>query len=89
MVIWNILQAFGICYGHLVHFRAIWYIFSRFGMLHREKSGNPDVDSPLNRGSLPQSPFVGTAMHRFALPADWQSAFFKIEIEFNNVGRNS
>jgi hypothetical protein len=43
-------------FGHLVHFTAIWYIlwlpiwyilwsigvlFSRFGMLHQEKSGNP------------------------------------------------
>jgi hypothetical protein len=31
----------GILYGHLVHFVVIWYIFSRFGMLYREKSGNP------------------------------------------------
>jgi hypothetical protein len=30
-----------IFYGNLVHFVAIWYIFSRFGMLRREKSGNP------------------------------------------------
>jgi hypothetical protein len=27
-----------------VYFKAIWYIlwYSRFGMLHQEKSGNPD-----------------------------------------------
>jgi hypothetical protein len=30
-----------IFYGHLVHFVAIWYILPRFGMLYREKSGNP------------------------------------------------
>jgi hypothetical protein len=23
----------------------IWYIFSRFGMLYKEKSGNPDADA--------------------------------------------
>jgi hypothetical protein len=27
----------------LVHFLVIWYIFCRFGMLCREKSGNPDL----------------------------------------------
>jgi hypothetical protein len=27
--------------GNLVHFVVIWYIFPRFGMLHRERSGNP------------------------------------------------
>jgi hypothetical protein len=44
----------GIFYGHLVYIRAIWYsfvaisynlwsfgIFFRFGMVYREKSGNP------------------------------------------------
>jgi hypothetical protein len=28
-------------YGHLVHFVVIWYIFSSFGILYREQSGNP------------------------------------------------
>jgi hypothetical protein len=27
MAIWNILQTFGIFYGHLVHFAVIWYFF--------------------------------------------------------------
>jgi hypothetical protein len=27
--------------GHLIHFVVMWYIFPRFGMLYREKSGNP------------------------------------------------
>jgi hypothetical protein len=44
----------GIFYEHLVHFMVfcyilwtfekflvIWYIFSRFGILYKEKSGNP------------------------------------------------
>jgi hypothetical protein len=35
---WSILCPNGIFYGHLV---VIWYIFSRFGKLSREKSGNP------------------------------------------------
>jgi hypothetical protein len=49
------MEGVGIFYGHLVYFiarryilwpfgifLAIWYIFSRFGMLYKEKSGNPD-----------------------------------------------
>jgi hypothetical protein len=27
---------------HLVYFVVIWYIFSRFGILYQEKSGNPE-----------------------------------------------
>jgi hypothetical protein len=27
-------------YGHSANFGFVWYIFSRFGMLHKEKSGN-------------------------------------------------
>jgi hypothetical protein len=47
MAIMSILRPDGIFYGHLVvpilvQFLVIWYIFPRFGMLHREKSGNPD-----------------------------------------------
>jgi hypothetical protein len=33
----------GISCGNLVYFMVIWYIFSRFGMLYQEKSGNPDL----------------------------------------------
>jgi hypothetical protein len=44
-VIWNKLQPFGIFYtypfGNLV---VIWYIFPRFGILCKEKSGNPAGD---------------------------------------------
>jgi hypothetical protein len=49
-----ILWPFGVFCGHLVYFMAIWYIlgpfgllygylvyFSRFGILYKEKSGNP------------------------------------------------
>jgi hypothetical protein len=36
-----LLQPNGIFHGHLVHFAVSWYTFSRFGMLRREKSGNP------------------------------------------------
>jgi hypothetical protein len=38
------------CYGYLVYFVVIWYIFPRFGMLYQEKSGNPaaDVGDALN-----------------------------------------
>jgi hypothetical protein len=35
MVIWNILQTFGIFYDHLVHFMFIWYIFSGLGIMYQ------------------------------------------------------
>jgi hypothetical protein len=38
------LSPIGIFYGHLVHSVVFWYIFSRFGMLRREKSGNPVLE---------------------------------------------
>jgi predicted membrane protein len=43
IAIWNILWRLGIFYDHLVHFVLIWYIFSGFGSLYQEKSGNPEV----------------------------------------------
>jgi hypothetical protein len=47
MAIWSILGTLEICYGHLVYFVVIWYIFPRFGILDQEKSGNSDPDSKL------------------------------------------
>jgi hypothetical protein len=57
MAIWSILCPFGVFYGYLIYFShlrtfgtffgqlvycmVIWYIFPRFGILCREKSGNP------------------------------------------------
>jgi hypothetical protein len=41
MVIWNILWPFGKFYGHFGNLVAIWHIFSRFGILNKETSGNP------------------------------------------------
>jgi hypothetical protein len=40
MAILNILRTFGIFNDHLVHFVFIWYIFSGFGIMNNEKSGN-------------------------------------------------
>jgi hypothetical protein len=37
----SILRTNSIFYG-ILHFVVMWYIFTRFGMLYREKSGNPD-----------------------------------------------
>jgi hypothetical protein len=37
---------FGTIYGDLVTFVVIWYVFSRFGMLYKEKSGNPAEHAP-------------------------------------------
>jgi hypothetical protein len=39
MAIWYILWPFGIFYGRLV-ICGIWYVFSRFGIVRKEKSGN-------------------------------------------------
>jgi hypothetical protein len=37
------MKNLGIFYDHLVHFVVIWYNFPRFGILDKEKSGNPRV----------------------------------------------
>jgi hypothetical protein len=38
---WSILRSFLKFYGHFVKFVVIWCIFPRFGILYKEKSGNP------------------------------------------------
>jgi hypothetical protein len=40
MAIWN-LGDLGYFYDHLLHFVYFWYIFSGFGIMYQEKSGNP------------------------------------------------
>jgi hypothetical protein len=40
MTIWRILLLLEIFNGHLVYFVVIWYIFTSFGILYQEKSGN-------------------------------------------------
>jgi hypothetical protein len=44
MAFWNI-WTFGTFYGHLVILVLIWFIFPRFGILCKEKSGNPAFDN--------------------------------------------
>jgi hypothetical protein len=34
-------------YDHLVHFVSIWYIFSGFGIIDQDQSGNPAADTLL------------------------------------------
>jgi hypothetical protein len=41
MAIWNILRTFGLLHDRLVQFVLICYIYSGFGIIHEEKSGNP------------------------------------------------
>jgi hypothetical protein len=36
----------------LVYFMVIWFIFPHFGMLHQEKSGNPDVKAIITNTNL-------------------------------------
>jgi hypothetical protein len=46
MAIWNnILWTFGIFDDHLEHLVFPWYICSGFGIMYKEKSGNPGVAS--------------------------------------------
>jgi hypothetical protein len=55
---WHTLWPFGIYYGHLKHFMAIWYICPRFGALCQEKSGNPGPELPRNfqgLGCIPET----------------------------------
>jgi hypothetical protein len=57
MAIWSILLPFRIFYGNYVVF---WNIFSRFGLLCQEKSGNPDEEAddffPSRNNSFAQWP---------------------------------
>jgi hypothetical protein len=72
MVIWYILWSFAIFYGHLLYFMVICYIlwsfviflvrlvyFSRFGILYKEKSGNP-VFIPYVDGLCLKSAFLNS-----------------------------
>jgi hypothetical protein len=58
MAVWNILRMFGIFYDHLVPFMFIWYIFSGFGIMYQEKSGDP-AKKP--RGCRPSRDVIGRA----------------------------
>jgi hypothetical protein len=57
MPIWNIIRPLGIDIVHM----AVWYIFYRFGMFDRDKSGNPaDEQSQAgNDGKVEISPIKG------------------------------
>jgi hypothetical protein len=54
MSIWSILMPFGTFCGHMLYFVIIWYIFSRFGMMYKEKSGNPAADATYNVSKSPR-----------------------------------
>jgi hypothetical protein len=59
-IFWTIyIWPFGVFYGNLVYFVVIWYIFLRFGVLYREKSGNPET----KRGNA--RPFKSTCLKIF------------------------
>jgi hypothetical protein len=48
LAIWSTLLLFAIFCCLLVNFMVTWYIFSCFGMLYQEKSGNPEPDYVLS-----------------------------------------
>jgi hypothetical protein len=50
MVTWNILRPFRIFNSHLLYIVVIWHIFSIFGILYQETSGNPGYDRSQTRG---------------------------------------
>jgi hypothetical protein len=45
LAIWYILRTFGIFVSH-------FDLFSRFGMLHQDKSGNPILDTMAKKGNI-------------------------------------
>jgi hypothetical protein len=57
MVIGNILRRLGIFYDHLEHFVFIWYIFSCFGIMEKEKSGNLAVGTNNKAGIIQTFPW--------------------------------
>jgi hypothetical protein len=48
MAMKNIWRTFGIFYDHFLYFVFIWYIFSGFGIVYQEKSGNLVLDVYVN-----------------------------------------
>jgi hypothetical protein len=56
MAIWNILRPFGTFCDHLVHFVLLWYIFSGFGILYQQKSGNPVMNHFFPSGGFATEP---------------------------------
>jgi hypothetical protein len=60
------MKDFGKFYGHFVNFTAVYFmiicghfgIFSRFGMLYKEKSGNPAAPSRARNRALMSCPFL-------------------------------
>jgi hypothetical protein len=71
MAVWNIVRTLGIFYDHLARFMFIWYIFSRFGIMCQEKSGNPAF------GAAPVPVSSWPALERALLAPSFQTqAFF-------------
>jgi hypothetical protein len=60
MAIRNITMTFGIFYDHFLHFVFSGYIFSGFGFMYQEKSGNPVADI------LPRCTYPGTTTTKAA-----------------------
>jgi hypothetical protein len=54
MAAWSILQPICIFCDHMVYFLVVWYIFPRFGMLSREKSGNPAENNGCRQRQIPR-----------------------------------
>jgi hypothetical protein len=61
---WVFLGPSCLLHGQMVYFRAFWYSFVRFGILYREKSGNPgpnllsdlQICQKISHGALPVNP---------------------------------
>jgi hypothetical protein len=86
-VIWNILPPFGKFLKLLGKAVIIWYIFPCFGILFREKSGNPGRKEEILQSNVPRK-WVGQKkrtrqlfFHWESLSADWKGVlrtkFFK------------
>jgi hypothetical protein len=66
---------YGIFYIHWVYLLVIWCIFYRFGMLWRDKSGNPDADHEFCSDYIRANEFIfslsSLLRSRFSVTINW------------------
>jgi hypothetical protein len=77
MVIWNIVKPFGIFYGSLVILWSFGVFSPRFGILYKEKSGNPEkTERCLRRKNIKVRMQTGLAVMRAGVcgfePPTWR-----------------
>jgi hypothetical protein len=89
VAIWNVLPIYGIFYDHLV-IVFVWYIFSSFGIRHREKSGNPGrilLSAIISRPSAQKALCEGSLQQRASLKMQLNALEKKHLSAFTRVAR--